>query len=244
MYGMCDTCTVILHQLFRKKGQVTGSEWENKEEVGKSEKACVGEKNVEGRGSQKEEAQRETRTERFSSCILVHPVSQPCIGGVFNRFDFSPVAENRLSALRSHSHHPGLSTGSFPHWCTYQSIPCTESVGQEKGSLFQGVYTTCTTLQVFGIVKNNSGELREALFEKASHEHFSCCTEHTCENKWKECTCKIPIRLRKLRLKMSLSQYGQWRTWVDFKAPGIRDVLAVHSTCSKPPLTPPQMLPS
>lgn len=166
MYGMRDTCTVILHQLFPKKGQVTGSEWENKEEVGKSEKARVGEKNVEGRGSQKEEAQRETREERFSSCILVHPVSHPCIGGVLNSFDFSLVTENRLSALRSHSHQIGLSTGSFPHWCTYLSIPCTESVGQEKGSLFQGLSTACTTLQVFGIVRNNSGGVERGIIWK------------------------------------------------------------------------------
>lgn len=115
-----------------------GSEWENKQEVGKSEKACAGEKNVEGRGSQEEEAQRETHMEWFSSYILVHPVSHPWLRGVFDSFDFSPVTENRLSALKSHSHHLGLSTGSFPCWCTYQSIPCTESVGQEKGSLFQG----------------------------------------------------------------------------------------------------------
>lgn len=134
-----------------------GSEWENKQEVGKSEKACAGEKNVEGRGSQEEEAQRETHMEWFSSYILVHPVSHPWLRGVFDSFDFSPVTENRLSALKSHSHHLGLSTGSFPCWCTYQSIPCTESVGQEKGSFFQGVCTACTTLQVFSIVRNNSG---------------------------------------------------------------------------------------
>lgn len=112
---------------------------------------------MEGRGSQEEEAQRETYMEWFSSYILVHPVSHPCIRGVFDSFDFSPVTENRFSALKSHSHHLGLSTGSFPRWCTYQSIPCTESVGQEKGSLFQGVCTACTTLQVFSIVRNNSG---------------------------------------------------------------------------------------
>ena len=76
MYQMCDTCTVIFHQLFPKRGQMRGSEKTEKEEVGKSEKACAGEKNVEGRGSQKEEAQRETHMEWFSLYILAHPLSE------------------------------------------------------------------------------------------------------------------------------------------------------------------------
>lgn len=53
-----------------------GSEKIEKEEVGKSEKASAGEKNVEGRGSQEEEAQRETHMEWFSLYILAHPLSE------------------------------------------------------------------------------------------------------------------------------------------------------------------------
>lgn len=81
-------------------------------------KKCGRERKPEGGG---------TKRDPHGAVFLVYP-SPSFIGGVFDSFDFSPVTENRLSVLKSHSHHLAPSTGRFLRWCTYQSIPCTESV--------------------------------------------------------------------------------------------------------------------